>query len=57
MGGGFLTIPNSIKSSFKIEKQKIKLKMNFEVGVANIQKLNKFNSKICGIDKRMKSNI
>ena len=30
MGGGFLTIPNSIKSSFKIEKQKIKLKMNFE---------------------------
>ncbi len=42
MGGGFLTIPNSIKSSFKIEKQKIKLKMNFEVGVSNIKKLNNF---------------
>ncbi len=42
MGGGFLTIPNNIKSSFKIEKQKIKLKMNFEVGVSNIKKLNNF---------------
>lgn len=42
MGGGFLTIPNSIKSSFKIEKQKIKLKMNFEVRVSNIKKLNNF---------------
>lgn len=42
MGGGFLTIPNSIKSSFKIEKQKIKLKMNFEVGVSNIKRLNNF---------------